>query len=103
MVGYEREIREGDPRNRAGGIPGGHPGFYAGTVVRLTGTNGDRVTHELQRNGAPEMVGDMHADIQWLQTGWHSDMRGIPIPIPNQRALQILFQNVGGVMGLYTK
>ena len=58
-VGDEREVEEGRAGDRARPVAGGEPGLDAGAVVGLTRRDDDRISHEVERDGAPEMEGNL--------------------------------------------
>ena len=66
VVGDEGEVGKRRARDGAGGVAGADPVLDAGSVVGLTRANGDRVTHELERDRTPEVVWDLNTHIQWL-------------------------------------
>ncbi|PON82046.1 hypothetical protein TorRG33x02_221630, partial [Trema orientale] len=66
VVRDEGEVGERDSGDRARGVPGCHPGLDAGPVVGLAGAHRYRVTHQLKRDRAPEMVRNLDTQIQRL-------------------------------------
>lgn len=64
VVGDKGEVGESGTCDGAGNVTGGNPGVDAGSVVGLTGADGDWVSHEFQRDGASEVVGYVNPQIQ---------------------------------------
>lgn len=64
VVWDKGEVGERGSRDGARGVTGVHPRLDAASVVGLTGANRHRVSHELKRDWAPEVVGNLNPQIQ---------------------------------------
>jgi len=64
VVGYECEILKTLHCNRASAVATGHPFLNARSVIGLPCAKDDWIPHQVQGYGAPEMVGDLHCEVQ---------------------------------------
>lgn len=64
VVGDKGEVGESGTCDGARGVAGANPGLDAGSVVGLTGADGDRISHEFKGDWASEVVGYVNPQIQ---------------------------------------